>query len=163
MCTNEYKPNEVGVGAEPLAQQGYEPLDERVRRQQAEAHARAASGGIVSNAANSRELGPKCLVAGCSNRFGEGVFHGELCSPCHRMIVTGVVQPQGETFIHSMKRTLAMAAEQRYLDRASILVDARVREWRGAGSELRGAVVGLVVNALKEGEKNAEEGKREGR
>lgn len=102
-----------------------------------------------------RAAGAKCIVAGCNNHMGEGGFRGELCLPCYRMIVTGSVPVAGETFVHSIQRTLAMAVEQRYLDRASALVDARVKEWRGAGSELRGVVVGLVVNALKEGEKSA--------
>lgn len=144
---------------EPLSHQGapadiYSEVASSVQRE-----ARAGLHG-TANLGSPPVLGPKCLVAGCNNRMGEGTFHGSLCAPCYQMIVSGEVPLHGNTFISSMKRTLAFATEQRYLDRASALVDARVREWRGAGSELRGAVIGLVVNALKEGEKNAEEGKR---
>ena len=30
-----------------------------------------------------------CIVKGCSNHRGEGLFIGELCSPCHTFITTG--------------------------------------------------------------------------
>lgn len=151
MCTNEDKPMQYAAST----------LDERVRRQQAEAHAQAASGGIVSNAVLA---GPKCIVAGCNNRFGEGVFHGELCSPCHRMITTGVVQPQGETFIHSMRRTLASAAEQSYMLRASKLLDADChKSGRWPSVVAREHTLRVIIAALKQGEQDVEEGKREGR
>ncbi len=31
----------------------------------------------------------KCLVNDCTNHAHEGVFIGELCSPCHQMMTTG--------------------------------------------------------------------------
>lgn len=30
-----------------------------------------------------------CIVKGCRNHRGEGLFIGELCSPCHTFITTG--------------------------------------------------------------------------
>ena len=30
-----------------------------------------------------------CIVKGCSNHRGEGLFIGALCSPCHTFITTG--------------------------------------------------------------------------
>ncbi|MCR4302275.1 MAG: hypothetical protein NUV51_11730 [Sulfuricaulis sp.] len=31
----------------------------------------------------------KCVVKGCANWRGEGRFVGDICAPCHHMIVTG--------------------------------------------------------------------------
>jgi len=35
----------------------------------------------------------KCIVHGCSNRADQGMFVGEMCSPCHTMITTGKMMP----------------------------------------------------------------------
>ena len=58
------------------------------------------SGGISdnmfesANALRERLAQPEqepvaCIVKGCSNHRGEGLFIGELCSPCHTFITTG--------------------------------------------------------------------------
>lgn len=39
--------------------------------------------------------------------MGQGVFIGELCGPCHGMLVSGKVD-QGHTFIHEMRDELAV-------------------------------------------------------
>lgn len=44
----------------------------------------------------------KCLVSGCQNHEGEGTFIGELCAPCHQMLLTGVVR-FGTTFVHALR------------------------------------------------------------
>lgn len=49
----------------------------------------------------------KCLVKGCLNHYGEGVFRGELCSPCHEMLTTGKVHPKNVTFIGMLNRKAA--------------------------------------------------------
>lgn len=43
----------------------------------------------------------KCIVKGCHNHQGEGVFEGVLCGPCHHMLTTGQVG-YGETFIQKI-------------------------------------------------------------
>lgn len=102
---------------EPLTHQGapadiYSEAANSVQRE-ARAGLQAAAntcGATVSRAEQGGVraiLGPKCLVAGCNNRFGEGVFHGELCAPCHRMLITGHVSDIGTTFVHGIAGTLA--------------------------------------------------------
>jgi hypothetical protein len=44
----------------------------------------------------------KCLVFGCTNCEGEGLFIGDLCLPCHNMLTTGKIEGSG-TFIHDLK------------------------------------------------------------
>jgi hypothetical protein len=46
----------------------------------------------------------KCLTLGCENRYGEGTFVGDLCSPCHEMITTGRVHHRNPTFIGDLWR-----------------------------------------------------------
>ena len=55
----------------------------------------------------------KCIVKGCPNRQGEGMFEGVLCSPCHRMLTTGKIG-HGETFIHKMYGCLSSLATGLY-------------------------------------------------
>lgn len=45
----------------------------------------------------------KCIVHGCDNRETEGGFVGELCSPCHKMLTTGVLTPTN-SFLGHLKR-----------------------------------------------------------
>lgn len=35
----------------------------------------------------------KCIVKGCTNYNDEGGFIGQLCGPCHEMLVTGKIKP----------------------------------------------------------------------
>lgn len=35
----------------------------------------------------------KCSVKGCANESHQGVFVGDVCKPCHTMIVTGKAVP----------------------------------------------------------------------
>lgn len=48
----------------------------------------------------------KCIVAGCPNDSDQGKFVGELCSPCHKMLETGVVHPSTHSFIAGMEREI---------------------------------------------------------
>jgi hypothetical protein len=53
----------------------------------------------------------KCIVFGCSNRKHQGTFIGNLCSPCHDMLVSG--EPKfGQTFVHEMQ---ALVEELSYI------------------------------------------------
>jgi hypothetical protein len=36
-----------------------------------------------------RQASHKCIVKGCENHANQGVFVGDLCSPCHTFITTG--------------------------------------------------------------------------
>ena len=40
----------------------------------------------------------KCLVAGCTNHKNEGKFIGDLCSPCHTMLMLGKKMPSEAWF-----------------------------------------------------------------
>jgi hypothetical protein len=46
----------------------------------------------------------ECLVLGCTNKKHEGIFVGDLCSPCYKMLTTGELG-YGRTFIHEMAET----------------------------------------------------------
>jgi hypothetical protein len=53
----------------------------------------------------SRKLhfGKHCVVRGCTNRRGEGLFVDQMCKPCHEMITTGGAGTyHGTSFIHTM-------------------------------------------------------------
>jgi hypothetical protein len=54
----------------------------------------------------------KCLVYGCENHKDEGLFVGDLCYPCHKMLTTGVVEQQGSTFIHDMRDEIEKAMHE---------------------------------------------------
>ena len=53
----------------------------------------------------------KCLTKGCKNHKGQGLFVGDLCSPCHKTTITGNIHHAGITFIHEMNRELKKANE----------------------------------------------------
>jgi hypothetical protein len=57
------------------------------------------------------EYPPKCIVHGCVNRQGEGTFIGELCLPCHEMLVTGKIGPT-TSFLGDMAKELSNARER---------------------------------------------------
>jgi len=57
----------------------------------------------------------KCMVYGCSNHKGEGLFVGDMCSPCFNMISQGVVTMHGETFIHGLYRQMDESYQNGYL------------------------------------------------
>lgn len=44
----------------------------------------------------------KCIVHGCTNGKHQGVFIGDMCSPCYNIITTGQVKPTS-SFIGEMK------------------------------------------------------------
>ena len=54
--------------------------------------------------------GPRCIVKGCTNRQGEGTgtFVGELCEPCHEMLVAGKIGPTS-SFLGDMAKELEEA------------------------------------------------------
>lgn len=43
-----------------------------------------------------------CIVKECPNT--QEKFTGDLCIPCYKMLVTGIIPSNGETFIHRLKR-----------------------------------------------------------
>jgi hypothetical protein len=43
----------------------------------------------------------RCLVMGCENKTDQGRFVGDLCAPCHQMLITGVAA-YGNTFVHKL-------------------------------------------------------------
>ncbi|MBK3779827.1 hypothetical protein G3A43_06140 [Paraburkholderia aspalathi] len=40
----------------------------------------------------------KCIVKGCQNHKHQGLFVGDLCTPCHRMLTTGNVRASSAWF-----------------------------------------------------------------
>lgn len=55
-----------------------------------------------------------CLVKGCPNRSDQGIFEGDLCLPCHRVVTTGVAN-HGDDFISEALR--GRDAAYRYIGR----------------------------------------------
>lgn len=47
----------------------------------------------------------KCIVKGCTNHSDEGKFVGNLCGPCHKMLIAGAIG-SGGTFIHELRDRL---------------------------------------------------------
>lgn len=47
----------------------------------------------------------RCIIYGCNNHQGDGLFMGEICMPCYKMIVTGNDNPS-ENFIHRLHAKL---------------------------------------------------------
>ena len=45
----------------------------------------------------------KCIVNGCSNHYGEGMFVGDLCSPCYSMLVSGKAVPSHAWFVRAIE------------------------------------------------------------
>lgn len=46
-----------------------------------------------------KKIKTNCIVAGCMNKKGEGLFIGEICSPCHEMLVSGDYSKPSGNFI----------------------------------------------------------------
>lgn len=46
----------------------------------------------------------KCAVRGCRNFSDGGTFHGEICSACFDMLVSGEVHKSSHTFIGGLYR-----------------------------------------------------------
>ena len=44
----------------------------------------------------------KCIVHGCTNHEHQGSFEGDMCSPCHRMITTGKINPSTNWFVQKI-------------------------------------------------------------
>ena len=62
--------------------------------------------GRTEMLAEYRRKNMKCIVFGCVNHNHQGAFVGNLCSPCHSMIVSG--EPKyGQTFVHEMQERVA--------------------------------------------------------
>lgn len=75
----------------------------------------------------------RCIVKGCPNHKGEGLFMGDLCAPCHRMLTTGSISP-GQTFIHQMSNSttvpkLVLCSEFLHCGNANGCLHAK---WHGA-------------------------------
>jgi hypothetical protein len=49
--------------------------------------------------------GDKCIVYGCTNRKGQGVFVGDICGPCRRHLISGEVGPTA-SFLGEMRARL---------------------------------------------------------
>ena len=47
----------------------------------------------------------KCIVKGCENHKHQGTFVGDLCFPCHEMLITGKLG-HGNTFIHRLVKSV---------------------------------------------------------
>lgn len=45
----------------------------------------------------------KCIVKGCTNYTHEGRFVGDLCAPCHTMLVTGKDGPSNAWFVKAIE------------------------------------------------------------
>ena len=43
----------------------------------------------------------KCIVKGCTNHSDEGLFQGDMCMPCYRMITTGEYSCGNTIFHHA--------------------------------------------------------------
>lgn len=54
----------------------------------------------------------ECIAAGCGNRRSEGLFIGELCAPCYKMIATGDFSGQGSTDIHDRYKRMIEAERE---------------------------------------------------
>lgn len=100
----------------------------------------------------------KCIVARCPNHKHEGTFVGDLCAPCHTMLVNG--EPRyGKTFVHQMRdRIEALEAERDALKanlEAAVDQMQRVKDFRydpNIGIELN--MLEATLKELKEGELN---------
>ncbi len=53
----------------------------------------------------------KCIVHNCKNHLHEGVFVGNICSPCYDMITTGKVGPS-TNFIYELSTENYMLREK---------------------------------------------------
>ena len=52
----------------------------------------------------------KCIVKGCTNHSDEGLFHGEMCMPCYKMITEGVFSC-GNTIFHDLEHKREQAED----------------------------------------------------
>lgn len=52
----------------------------------------------------------RCIVFGCLNYEGEGEFVGDLCYPCHRMLVSGILNPSSAFFVERINNLEAKCA-----------------------------------------------------
>lgn len=43
-----------------------------------------------------------CIVSGCTNKKEDGLFTGDICSPCHQMICSGDASLKSNNFIHKL-------------------------------------------------------------
>jgi hypothetical protein len=44
----------------------------------------------------------RCIVKGCTNQSDQGMFIGEICIPCYKMITTGDASKPSTNFIHQI-------------------------------------------------------------
>lgn len=95
--------------------------------------------GVASAANMPYGRGPKCLVDGCDNYFGQGEFTGPICVPCANMLRGGRPSPGGRTFVHELHYNVQrLEARQRHdkahkllaerCDKAKISLDPNTRE-----------------------------------
>ena len=42
----------------------------------------------------------QCIVFGCTNKKHQGVFVGDICSPCYEIITEGNLEQPSTNFIH---------------------------------------------------------------
>jgi len=42
----------------------------------------------------------KCIVFGCTNEKHQGVFVGDICAPCYKIITEGDLEQPSANFIH---------------------------------------------------------------
>jgi len=66
----------------------------------------------------------KCLVRECDNHKGEGTFVGDLCGPCHHMLMTGEIR-HGATFVHEMRDALVRACADLKIMSSELARDTR--------------------------------------
>ena len=78
-----------------------------------------------------------CIVKGCSNHRGEGLFIGELCSPCHTFITTG----EG-------KYSQAYRNSQR--EWQGLFFDAVYEAWHSAGMDVLGGDWNTFASTLED-------------
>ena len=72
-----------------------------------------------------------CIVKGCSNHRGEGLFVGALCSPCHTFITTGEGK-YSQAYRNSQREWQGLTMEE---------IDALVEEHSGWPVEMVGHVL----------------------
>lgn len=56
------------------------------------------------------EAHKRCIVYGCTNYEGEGEFVGDICYPCHRMLVSGIITPSSAFFVEQINNLEAKCA-----------------------------------------------------
>jgi len=57
-------------------------------------------------------MNEKCIVFGCTNYKHQGIFIGDICAPCYKIITEGDLEQPSDNFIHKLAEEYFLLKEK---------------------------------------------------